>query len=189
MRNALPVGSLRPLVCILMVLVCLTGGESRPDQPEKVAGDDRNSALPKKAGQVRDDNGLKMKFVWCPPGSFTMEYLEVITVFTKKRADETYDPEDPDSDPDDARKIRSVKVELTVGYWLGECEVRQSEWTEVMHMEPWSGQRQTEKGADISATFVSWVDAMDFCAKLTEQERPGRSPFNGLGIHASHGGT
>src|SRR5580692_7485341 len=25
-----------------------------------------------KAGQVRDDNGLKMKLVWCPPGKFTM---------------------------------------------------------------------------------------------------------------------
>ena len=25
-----------------------------------------------KAGQIREDNGLKMKLVWCPPGEFTM---------------------------------------------------------------------------------------------------------------------
>lgn len=32
--------------------------------------------LGKEAGQVRDDNGLKMKLVWCPPGFLTMEQVE-----------------------------------------------------------------------------------------------------------------
>ena len=64
-----------------------------------------------------------------------------------------------------------VKAFLTGGYWLGKCEVTQSEWKEVMETEPWKGEALTKEGADFPATFVQWSEAIDFCRKLTEQER------------------
>ncbi len=105
-----------------------------------------------KAGQVRDDNGLKMKLVWCPPGKFTMG--------------------SPLTESDRRDDEAQVEVTLTKGFWLGRCEVSQSEWKQAMGIEPWVGKgRAIIEGDDFPATFVSWDDATAFCRKLTEQER------------------
>ena len=48
---------------VMAVLVQVIGGAHPPQllaQPGKMAGDEQS------------DNGLKMKFCWCPPGKFTM---------------------------------------------------------------------------------------------------------------------
>src|SRR5262249_22491399 len=111
------------------------------DEPAKAPAAD--SMLGKEAGDVRDDNGLKMKLVWCPPGAVIMGDAE----------------ESP------------VRAVLTRGYWLGRCEVTQAEWKRVMATEPWLGQRGHPVGDDIAATNVSWEDATLFCAKLSEDER------------------
>jgi formylglycine-generating enzyme required for sulfatase activity len=138
----------------------------------------------KEPGEVRDDNGLKMKLVWCPPGFVTMENVEVIEEPAAKKQDkpnnddDEVDPKDkPAPEPRQTETITPVKVFLTKGYWLGQYEVTQSEWKLVMQTEPWKGQDFTKEGADYPATFVSWNDAVDFCHKLTEQERQaGRLP-------------
>jgi formylglycine-generating enzyme required for sulfatase activity len=103
------------------------------------------------AGQVRDDNGLKMKLVWCPPGTFTMG----------SPTDEKgrYINEDP------------VNVTLTKGFWLGQYEVTQAEWEREMQTMPWSGKEFVKAGDEYPATYVSWDDAMNFCRKLTETEQ------------------
>ena len=147
----------------------------------------------KEPGEVRDDNGLKMKLVWCPPGFVTMENVEVIKEPAAKKEDK---PGDDDVDPNDEPAAKNddvaiddevdpkdepeprqttittpVKVFLTKGYWLGKYEVTQSEWKQVMKTEPWKGQDFTKEGADFPATWVGWSDATDFCRKLTDRER------------------
>ncbi|MGQ0634867.1 MAG: formylglycine-generating enzyme family protein [Planctomycetaceae bacterium] len=105
------------------------------------------------AGQVRDDNGLKMKLVWCPPGVVTMEQVDVI---------------------ERVEKIVPVKVHVTRGFWLGRYEVTQAEWTQVMKTEPWKDefhQHFTQQGPTCPATPIKWNDAMEFCVRLTEKER------------------
>ncbi|MBI3866720.1 MAG: formylglycine-generating enzyme family protein [Planctomycetia bacterium] len=132
----------------------------------------------KEAGQIRDDNGLKMKLVWCPPGFSTMENFERVEEPAAKREDKQ-ENDDDDVDPKDdsapeprfAIKFTPVKVFLTKGYWLGKYEVTQSEWIRVMKTEPWKDQKHTKEGADNPATWVSWNDATEFCRKLTEKER------------------
>ena len=123
---------------------------SRSDEPAKTEKPNADSMLGKEPGQVRDDNGLKMKLVWCPPGEFTMEQVDVV---------------------EEVEKIAPVKVILTRGYWLGKYVVTQAEWKRVMATEPWKGQPLTKEGDDFPATFVSWDDAMEYCRKLTKQER------------------
>lgn len=115
-----------------------------------------------KAGQVRDDNGPKLKLAWCPPGDFSMGS----PTNEKGRADDE----------------EQVHVTLTKGFWLGKHEVTQAQWQRVMQTTPWSGMPWggkvfVKQGNDYPATGVSWEDAMKFCEKLTQQERSaGRLP-------------
>jgi sulfatase modifying factor 1 len=102
------------------------------------------------AGQIRDDNDLKMKLVWCPPGQFTMG-----------------SPKDEKDRLDDEHQ---VQVTLTKGFWLGREEVTQREWHRIMQTTPWKGKKGVKEGDNYPATFVNWKEAMQFCKKLTEQE-------------------
>ena len=69
------------------------------------------------------------------------------------------------------------RVTISRSYWLAETEVTQRQWRELMGSQPWQRQSDTTSGDDVAATFVSWQDAEDFCAKLTERERAaGRLP-------------
>src|SRR5436190_15006114 len=65
----------------------------------------------KQPGQIRDDNGLKMKLVWCPPGKFTMG--------------------SPESEAHRRGNEDQVDVTLTNGFWIGKFEVTQSDWKQV----------------------------------------------------------
>jgi formylglycine-generating enzyme required for sulfatase activity len=160
------------LVCILAAAVCfLSGAESKSDDPDNAAPATADPMLGKKAGQMRDDNRLTMKLVWCPPGFVTMEQVE--------RAAEP-STRDDEADEDNTKdkparptieKITPVKVLVTRGYWLGQFEVTQSEWKQIMATEPWKGDRWVKEGDDYPAADISWDDAVDFCRKMTEQER------------------
>jgi formylglycine-generating enzyme required for sulfatase activity len=142
-------------ICVVaFVVLCVH--EAQSDEPGKTQAPAADSIRARKPGAIRDDNGLKMTLVWCPPGDFKMEPEQVRG-------------QDNDDDP--------VSVTLTHGYWLGKYEVTQSEWKRVMATEPWKDQKFTKAGNDFPATCMSWNDSIDFCGKLTEQERmAGRLP-------------
>jgi formylglycine-generating enzyme required for sulfatase activity len=161
---------------VLIVLLPLTQGKS--DELAKAPTVAADPMRGKEAGQVRDDNGLKLKLVWCPPGFVTMENVEVIAEPAAKNEDKPGNDDDdvdpkvePAPQPRQTTRITPVKVFVTQGYWLGKYEITQAEWKKLMGTEPWKGQRSTKEGADYPATFVSWSDAVEFCRKLTEQER------------------
>lgn len=166
-------------ICIVAAVASLGLTQAKSDEPEKAPTPSADPMRGKKSGEVRDDNGLKMKFVWCPPGFVTMENVEAITepVAEKDKEpnsddDDVVDPKDePAAEPRETKIITPVKVFLTKGYWLGQYEVTQSEWKEVMKTEPWKGNAATREGADIPATIVSWDEATNFCRKLTKLER------------------
>jgi formylglycine-generating enzyme required for sulfatase activity len=169
------------LMCILAAACCLSATESKPGEREQATPTAVDSMLGKKAGQVRDDNGLNMKFVWCPRGVFTMGDLEV----SKKppaRGDDVGEDDALDKPrrlPGTTLEVAPVKVFLTHGYWLGMYEVTESKWKQVMATEPWKDKECTRNGDDFPATFVNWEDTVEFCGKLTESERKaGRLPDN-----------
>jgi formylglycine-generating enzyme required for sulfatase activity len=151
----------------------------QPSKPEQPVAD---RMLGEKAGQVRDEIGLKMEFIWCPPGLLTMEQVERIKE-PAPNTDEVPKEEASDSDDKTARnprittKVTPVKVTLTQGYWLGRHEVTQAEWKNVMKSEPWMGKGGTREGDDFPAMCINWDDAMEFCRTLTEREKKaGRLP-------------
>jgi formylglycine-generating enzyme required for sulfatase activity len=179
MTASLVVKALRLFVCILVAVACLPVSESKPDEPNKAEKPAADSMLGKKAGEIRDDNGLKMKLVWCPRGFVTMENVEVTTEPAAKKEDKPNNDDDgvdPNEEP--AFKPRQTIIVTPVKtfvshYWLGKYEVTQSEWKQVMKTEPWKNQEFTKEGADYPATWVTWDDATEFCRRLTEQDRQG----------------
>ncbi|MBI3865699.1 MAG: hypothetical protein HY290_27820, partial [Planctomycetia bacterium] len=138
----------------------------------------------KNPGEVRDDNGLKMKLVWCPPGAVTMEYVETVTEHAVEPAkipksnndddlvvDEKIEPVAVPNAPRVTTRVMPVKAFLTRGYWLGQFEVTQAEWKRVMGTEPWAGKQFQKVEDDVAVTWVNWDDSLAFCRKLTDQER------------------
>ena len=66
------------------------------------------------------------------------------------------------------------RVTLSRGFWLGRTEVTQAQYTAIIGTNP---SRFTVAGPDAPVERVSWIMAMDYCAKLTERERAaGRLP-------------
>ena len=145
------------ILCVLMVIGSVAfGGDKTPGKNGNpwFAG--------REAGQVRDDNGLKMKLVWCPPGSFTMGSagLDANPLFNEHQ----------------------VAVKFTTGFWLGKYEVSQKEWRRVMRSKPWNGKPNVRDGDNFPATFVNWQDAEQFCKRLTADERRGAPTAGRVGL-------
>jgi len=97
-------------------------------------------------------DGVDLDMVWIKPGTFTMG--------------------SPESELGRSSDEVLHQVTLTQGYWLGKYEVTQAQYQAIMETNP-----SYYKGADLPVEQVSWNDAMDFCAKLTEIEKTaGRLP-------------
>ncbi len=99
---------------------------------------------PKEAGdrKVMRIGRVELALRWCPPGTFTMG--------SPKTEEGRYDNE------------IQHRVTLTRGFWLGETEVTQGLWKEVMGDNPSS----FKSGDDYPVEEVSWYDCQEFVKKL-----------------------
>ncbi len=119
-------------------------------------GDEAERTLPEhtpgtKAGDERSDNGLKIGFLWCPAGQFTMG--------------------SPADEPGRESTEDPVPVEISQGFWLAKFEVTQGEWEQVMSTTPWKSDTRTKVGPQYAATYISHRDAVKFCEKFSQSER------------------
>ncbi len=110
------------------------------------------------AGELREDNGLGMKFRWCPAGAFRMGSAL----------------DEPDRDKDEG----AVDVTLSGGFWMGQFEVTQSQWRAVMGTTIEEQRDKTDRthklfgeGPDYPMYYVNHSEASDFCKRFTESER------------------
>ena len=103
---------------------------------------------------VETDVELAMSMVWCPPGTFTMG--------------------SPENELGRYSNETQHSVTISHGFWIGKYEVTQAQYKAVMGSNP---AKNYGVGDNYPVYYVSWYDAMDFCAKLTEIERAaGRLP-------------
>ena len=92
----------------------------------------------------------------------------------------------------DGNEGPQTAVTISRGFWMGKYEVTQGEYLAVMGSNPsffnglqpdWSQpDTYTDFGTNLSRPVegVTWMDATNYCAKLTQQERiAGRIPPNG----------
>ncbi|WP_435016468.1 formylglycine-generating enzyme family protein [Tundrisphaera sp. TA3] len=125
-----------------------------PEGPEPSIGPAEADA----AGRKRDDNGLRIGFRYCPPGSFQA-----------------------------GKGPRATRIVLDRGFWIGEAEVTQSQWQAVMGttlrqqrakdpgqprpVGDGSMREHVGEGPDHPIYFVSQPEAQEFCRRLTGTER------------------
>ncbi|HLN31001.1 MAG TPA: SUMF1/EgtB/PvdO family nonheme iron enzyme [Gemmataceae bacterium] len=113
-------------------------------------------------GQERDDNSLKMKFCWCPPGQFRMG--------------------SPANEPERRDDEDQVEVKFPHGFWMAKYPVTQGEWKQLMGSEPScfcavGRGKDKVQGMDTSRFPVEQVnhdDATSFAQRFTKQERSAR---------------
>jgi formylglycine-generating enzyme required for sulfatase activity len=144
-------------VFVVAAFACLALTRASSDEPGESPTSTAGPIIGKEPGQVRDDNALKMKLVWCPPGEFTMG--------------------SPPAETGRGTDENQVSVSLTKGFWLGKFEVTQAEWKLVMKTEPWKAPLHTRERSDFPAIYVNWMNVAAFCSKFTDDERgAGRLP-------------
>jgi formylglycine-generating enzyme required for sulfatase activity len=169
---------MKPRFCatgVLAAVVLLSAQEAQPDEPRAAAATAASDMRGKEPGETRDDNGLKMRFNWCPPGPVTMEIVKQVEVVEPAVPKPNGKPVLPKTYS--VERVTPIEASLTRGFWIGKYEVTQSEWKAAMATEPWLGRDATKTGTDYPATFISWKDANEFCDRLTERERKaGRLP-------------
>ena len=94
-------------------------------------------------------NASGMSFLWCPPGKFTMGTDDSDNSFTRDR--------------------QPVEVTLSRGFWIGQYEVTQREYSTVMRKNP---PRGFTEGLNVPWFGIGETkQVMDFCKKLTEIEK------------------
>src|SRR5207249_4874744 len=92
-------------------------------------------------------NSIGMRFVWIPPGNFTMGS-------PKEENKRGYDE-------------NQHKVALTKGFYMGVYTVTQEQWQAVMGNNP--SDFKGEKNLPVEK--VSWDDCQKFCQKLREKDK------------------
>ncbi len=116
------------------------------------------------AGSASGDNArrtsraiadLALELVWIAPGTFSMG-------------------SPPNEEGRDRAEGPQMTVTLTKGFWLGKTEVTQAQYEAVVGTNP---SHFKNVGAHAPVERVSWLEAVDYCRKLTERERAaGRLP-------------
>jgi len=91
------------------------------------------------------DGGSGLEMLWVDPGTFLMGSPV----------------SEPEREPDETQH----EVTLTRGYWLGQYEVTQALYEEVMGVNP-----SQFKGPDLPVEKVSWNDTVAFIQKLNQRE-------------------
>jgi formylglycine-generating enzyme required for sulfatase activity len=100
--------------------------------------------------------GIGLEMIWVEPGTFTMG--------------------SPGSEAGRDTSETQHEVTLTQGYWLGENEVTQALYEEVMGVNP-----SQFKGPELPVEKVSWDDAIAFIQKLNQRELDAGRLREGIG--------
>src|SRR5262249_10401521 len=111
-------------------------------------------------------NSLGMAFVLVPPGVFWMGERKELRCF------------------DDEVPLHEVAI--TRGFWLGTCPVTQAQYQKVTRRQrsafraggSWRTQVAGLDTSDFPVENVSWLEAVDFCARLGARSREARAGYS-----------
>ena len=138
---------LRPALVLTGLLAALSMAD--PAAAEEPVPPAQKEPVPAAAPLNRTIEKLGLELIWIKPGTFVMG-----------------------SPPHEADRNKAegpqTEVTLTRGFWLGKTPVTQGQYEAVAGSNP---SHFKAVGKDAPVEEVSWVDAMDYCHKLTGQER------------------
>lgn len=138
--------SLLAVVCFLGCQQSISLGDCSAIDDEHTAGQ-ASSFAGARAGAARTLAGLDL--CWCPPGRFVMG--------------------SPVAEPEHRADEATVEVTLSQGFWMGKYEVTQGHWRKVAG--PLPGIVNADVGDNFPVYSVSFVEALEFCRRLTQQAR------------------
>jgi UDP-2,3-diacylglucosamine pyrophosphatase LpxH len=99
------------------------------------------------------DGGVKMEFLWAPPGEFMMG--------------------SPDTEAQRGDDERQQRVKLSKGFWIGKYEVTNEQWDRVLRSNPGVWKR-----AKLPVDSVNWQDCQEFIqAALDDGSHRGQLEF------------
>ncbi|MFN0021300.1 MAG: SUMF1/EgtB/PvdO family nonheme iron enzyme [Pirellulaceae bacterium] len=133
-------------------------------------------------------NSIGMKFRLIPPGEFLMGSTPENVDLVRKLLKQYWPDEAPKWEEFLQGELPQHKVILTKPIYLGVHEVTQAQYAKVMgenpsHFSATGGGKEAVAGMETSsfpAEMVSWHDAVDFCAKLSQLEKL-NTPASGSG--------
>ena len=96
-------------------------------------------ALTTKEQEIEIAPGVKMTFVWCPPGSLRRQKKNLF----------------------DEVEVVGTEITLTKGFWIGKYEVTQEQWAAVIGNNP-----SHFKGRTLPVETVDWNNANTFLKKV-----------------------
>src|SRR5262245_51020450 len=126
-----------PCVALVLAVGCRWSADPGRMAVQEAGGEEVASFAGTKAGQEWSDNGLKMKFCWCPAGRFTMG--------SPKEEKDRHDGED------------QVPVTISRGFWLGKYETTQGEWEKTMGTSIREQRKKTNP-----STFELWGEGASY---------------------------
>jgi formylglycine-generating enzyme required for sulfatase activity len=114
------------------------------------------ASLTAQQGGKEITNKIGMRLIFIEPGKFYMGLPK--------------DEEDDPKEPTERKEVGRIdedghEVEITQGFFMGQYEVTQEEYEEVMKKNP-----SFFKGEKLPVEKVSWNDAKEFCRKLSTIE-------------------
>ncbi|MBO7391712.1 MAG: formylglycine-generating enzyme family protein, partial [Verrucomicrobia bacterium] len=128
---------------------CAQGDQGEPVVPFTL-GDNITILL---SDVASGDDNVSLDMIWIDPATFTMS--------------------SPEGELGRGGDEIQHQVTLSSGYWMGKYEVTQAQYEAVMGENP----SLRFIGADLPVEAVTWENAKEFCAKLTEIEKAaGRLP-------------
>ncbi len=134
-----------------------------------------------KAGNVVT-NSIGMKLVYIPAGKFIMGSSVLAAQLGRE-----YGAAAEDWSKD---QFPQHPVSILESFWMGQTEVTQGQYESVMKDKPWSGKKCVVEDPNNPAVYVKWVDANDFCNKLSEKEgKTYRLPTEAEWEYACRAGT
>ncbi|MEZ6121595.1 MAG: SUMF1/EgtB/PvdO family nonheme iron enzyme [Planctomycetaceae bacterium] len=101
-------------------------------------------------GDLWGNNSIGAMFAWIPPGQFRM-------------GSELPVPLEANEAP--------VDVQISHGMWVGQTEVTQRQWHQIIGQSPWMNYQDKQVNDNNAATHLTWNEAVDYCQRLTDRER------------------
>ena len=130
------------MMVIFMLVFSMIGAKSQDEEKDSSGSDEIGEKSAQEAGEISVvdlGNGIKLEMAWMPAGTLIM-------------GDESLSRVNPP---------KKISVD---GFWMGKYEVTQEQFQAIMGTNP-----SIRKGEENPVSKVSWIDAMEFCTKLSKQ--------------------
>lgn len=166
LKEKLPTGLKQELVIKRLASLEARQTDGKPAVPSAATA--KKTLKPGEVKTLTLPGGVVMRFRWCPAGTFMMG--------------------SPQTEAERGKDETRHQVTLAKGFWLGETEVTQAQWEDVIENNP--SRFKSGSGGERPVEKVSWEDCQRFVQRVNERLKCGmRLPTEEEWEYACRAGT